>query len=114
MEGLYYKEYFVSMTIKTFDHHFIPASQFRKGSKSPYLMVVLHGRSDCLDSFEDIDQELKIPGMNYLLINAPKKYLDGYSWYAHPPKQASGILRSRMMLFALLEELEEQGWKPGL
>ena len=75
-----------------------------------YLMIVLHGRGDSLDSFLTIKDELKIPEMNYLLVNAPRAYDDGYSWYAFEPNQKTGILKSRTKILTLLEELALLGW----
>ena len=43
-------------------------------------------------------------------MNAGRRYDGGYTWYAFPPNQASGILRARHKLVALMSELEEQGW----
>jgi predicted esterase len=63
--------------------------------KSQYLMIVMHGRGDSLDSFVSIKNELKIPEMNYLLLNAPRAYDDGFTWYAFEPNQKRGILNSR-------------------
>lgn len=79
---------------------------------SEKLMIVLHGKGDSIKPFSEFDQELLIPEMNYLLLNAPRKYLDGYSWYGDPPFQKNGVLRIRAKMFQLLRELERQGWKP--
>jgi phospholipase/carboxylesterase len=90
-----------------FKSAFIPAQK-----NSEKLMIVLHGKGDSIKPFKGFHQELEIPEMNYLLLNAPKKYLDGYSWYGDPPFQKEGVLRIRSKMFQLLEELEAQGWKP--
>lgn len=74
-------------------------------------MVVLHGRGDSLKPFKHFDEEMGIDEMNYLLINAPRKYDGGYTWYAFPPKQANGVLKARRKLSLLMEELVEQGWR---
>ncbi len=94
--------------IKTdiFKSKFIPAKK-----KSDKLMLVLHGRGDSIRPFYSFDEELKVPEMNYLLINAPRKFLDGYTWYGEPPYQKDGVLKIRSKLFDLLHELENQGWK---
>ncbi|MBL7670957.1 MAG: serine esterase [Bdellovibrionaceae bacterium] len=87
-------------------------SRFLQSSrKSDQLMLVLHGRGDSLRPFSRFNEELRIPEMNYLLLNAPKKYLDGYSWYGEPPYKKQGVLRIRELLFQLIEQLEMQGWK---
>jgi phospholipase/carboxylesterase len=75
-------------------------------------MIVLHGKGDSIKPFMAFDKELKIENMNYLLLNAPKKFLGGYSWYGDPPYQKEGVLRIRGKMFSLLHQLEEQGWKP--
>lgn len=78
---------------------------------SNLLMIVLHGKGDSLNPFKKFNQELRLPGMNYLLLNAPRKYLDGFSWYGEPPYQHQGVRRNREKLFQLMQELDEQGWK---
>lgn len=88
-------------------------SRFISAQKpSEKLMIVLHGKGDSIKPFMAFDQELRIPEMNYLLLNAPRKYLDGFSWYGDPPFQKDGVLKIRQKMFQLLNELEEQGWKP--
>lgn len=79
---------------------------------SDKLMLVLHGKGDSIKPFMKFNEELRIPEMNYLLLNAPKKYLDGYSWYGDPPYQKAGVVKIRLQMFRLLKELEEQGWDP--
>lgn len=89
-----------------FKHKFIPAQK-----KSDYLMIVLHGRGDSIRPFGSFDDELKVPEMNYLLLNAPRKFMDGYTWYGEPPFQKNGVLKIREKIFDLLNDLENQGWK---
>lgn len=92
-------------TTLEFDHQFIPAKK-----RSKKLMVVLHGRGDSLKSFLTFPNEMQIPEMNYLLLNAPRSYDTGFTWYAFPPKQKLGVLLARKKLFTLMRELEEQGY----
>ncbi len=89
-----------------FRSRFIAASR-----QSQRLMIVLHGRGDSLRPFAHFKEELKIPEMNYLLLNAPRKFLSGYTWYGEPPYQKNGVKRIRQRLFKLLGELEVHGWK---
>jgi phospholipase/carboxylesterase len=89
-----------------FKFKFIPA---RKPSEK--LMIVLHGKGDSIRPFRHFDEELNVPEMNYLLLNAPKKFLDGYSWYGDPPYEREGVLKIREKLMQLLTQLEMQGWK---
>ncbi|MFN8945041.1 MAG: alpha/beta hydrolase, partial [Pseudobdellovibrionaceae bacterium] len=88
-----------------FDHKFIPSK--RPSSK---LMIVLHGRGDSLKPFRFFDEELKVADLNYLLLNANRRYLSGFSWYGEPPFQAQGVLKSRQRLFDLLSELDRNGF----
>lgn len=89
-----------------FSYKFIPA-----GRHSEKLMIVLHGKGDSIRPFRHFDEEMQVPDLNYLLLNAPKKFLDGYSWYGDPPYEKNGISKIREKLFQLLAELEEQGWQ---
>ncbi|MBL7545277.1 MAG: serine esterase [Bdellovibrionaceae bacterium] len=89
-----------------FKYQFIPAKR-----KSKKMMIVLHGRGDSLKPFKNFDQELGISELNYLLLNAPRKYLKGFSWYGEPPFEKTGVLRIRSKLFDLIHELEKKGYK---
>ncbi len=97
--------------LQALDHSWINASSAIP-DEDQYLTIVLHGRGDSLDSFVSIKEELKIPEMNYLLVNAPRAYDAGFSWYAFEPNQKPGILKSRSKLSMLLEELALLGWPP--
>lgn len=89
-----------------FKSYFIPSVR-----PSRKLMIVFHGRGDSLKPFKKFQAELGLRDMNYLLLNAPRKFLKGYSWYGEPPSERSGVLRIREKVFKLLAELEEYGWK---
>ncbi|GIL18056.1 MAG: carboxylesterase [Oligoflexia bacterium] len=95
--------------IKTdlFQSHFIPSEK-----PTDKLMIVLHGKGDSLKPFKDFHNEMQFKDVNYLLLNAPKKFDDGYSWYGEPPYQRDGVRRIREKMFQLLSDLENQGWKP--
>lgn len=98
----------VTRTARTevFRSRFLPARR-----PSDKLMIVLHGRGDSIKPFSAFHEELKIPDMNYLLLNAPRRFMGGWSWYGEPPFQKEGVLRIRESLFQVLGELELQGWK---
>ena len=91
--------------LKLFDCQFIPSKE-----KSDILMIVLHGKGDSIKPFSHFDEEVGNPKINYLLLNAPKKYLDGYSWFGDPPFQHLGVLRVRRKLFKLVNQLQIDGW----
>lgn len=97
---------FEMVETELFKSHYIPAKK-----PTEKLMIVLHGKGDSLRPFKRFNEELGLPEMNYLLLNAPKKFLDGYSWYGDPPYQKQGVLRIRAKLLQLLVDLEAQGWK---
>jgi len=90
-----------------FGHRFIPAPE-----PSRRLAVVLHGRGDSLEGFLWLPEELELPRLNFLLLNAPQPYFGGYSWYDFAPNQEPGILHGRMLLQRLFADLAAQGW-PG-
>jgi phospholipase/carboxylesterase len=83
------------------------------GNTEPSLMVVLHGRGDVMESYQNWGRELAIPGMSYLLLSAPQEYGPGYSWYDHPPHQLPGILESREKLSQVFRELAHAGIDPA-
>lgn len=71
--------------------------------KSSRLMIVLHGLGDSMEGYREIPAALRIPWLNYLLVNAPDPYYGGYSWYDYAGDTAPGVLRSRQLLTALLD-----------
>ncbi len=93
--------------IKTFTTRFIPAAE-----PSGRLVVVLHGLGDSLEGFLWLPGALGLEGVNYLLVNAPRPYVIGYSWY-DIENPASGVLHGRELLGRLFGELEQQGWRSG-
>lgn len=98
----------IARTAKTtlFKYKFISAKK-----PSDKLMVVLHGRGDSIRPFINFDDELSIRDMNFLLINAKRRFLRGWSWYAEPPSQRESLAKVRAQMFNLIAELETQGWK---
>jgi phospholipase/carboxylesterase len=88
-----------------FDSHFIPSPK-----PSRKIMLVFHGRGDSLKPFKKFQEELNLKNINFLLLNAPRRYLGGYSWYGEPPFERQGVLKIRQRVFRLLKELEDSGW----
>ena len=93
-----------------FQSRFVRAKK-NSWAASPKLMVVLHGRGDSFKPFLHLPEEMRLPEMNYLFLNAPRKYDGGYSWYGLEPNHERGIMRSRSKLHHLMEELDVQGWR---
>ena len=85
-------------------YDFWPAVQ----SDSRKFLIVLHGRGDTAEGFHWLPEALGVDEFNYLFLEAPDIYAMGYSWYAVPPDQGPGVMRSRNKLFALLDTLQEK------
>jgi phospholipase/carboxylesterase len=75
-------------------------------------MVMLHGLGDSIEGYRWMPEALKLPWLNFLLVNAPDEYYDGFSWFDYPDNLAPGILRSRKSLFDLLDDLHAKGFPP--
>lgn len=73
-------------------------------------MVVLHGLGDSMDGYRWLPEALRLDALNYLLVNAPDEYYGGWSWYDLPGDAAPGVLRSRKLLFELLDSARERGF----
>ena len=84
----------------------VPASE--KNSKR--LLVMLHGLGDSIEGYRWMSETLDLPWLNVLLVNAPDKYYDGFSWFDYPDNMGPGILRSRKSLFNLLDDLRTRGY----
>src|SRR3954449_12655303 len=78
---------------------------------SQRLMVVLHGLGDSVAGYRWLPSLLGLPWMNYLLVNAPDSYFGGFSWYDFAGDPAPGILRSRKMLFELMDHFRSKGFQ---
>jgi len=85
---------------------FIPAVE----KNSRRLLVLLHGLGDSLEGWRWLPDALKLPSLNYLLVNAPDEYYGGYSWFDYPHDIAPGIHRSRKLLFELLDDLRAKNF----
>jgi phospholipase/carboxylesterase len=84
----------------------IPASK----ATAPRLMIVLHGLGDSMEGYRWLPQAMQLPWMSYLLVNAPDPYYSGFAWYELDGDAGPGLERSRMMLFALLDQARDRGF----
>jgi phospholipase/carboxylesterase len=84
----------------------IPARE----KNSRRIMVMLHGLGDSLEGYRWLPEMLALPWLNFLLVNAPDEYFGGYSWFNYPDDLAPGILRSRKLLFDLLDRLRRDNF----
>lgn len=89
-------------------HELIPA----RDKDSNKVLVVLHGLGDSIEGYRWLPQELNLPYLNYILVNAPDPYYDGYSWFniGESLVDPKGVVRSRKLLFELLDSLPERGF----
>ena len=85
---------------------FIPARE--PGSR--WLLVMLHGLGDSLAGFRFLPTALRLPWLNYLLVNAPDDYYGGYSWYDIPGNAGPGVARSRKLVAELLDAQRAAGF----
>lgn len=74
-------------------------------------MVVLHGLGDSMEGWRFFPEDLELPWLSTLLVNAPDPYYDGYAWYDYFGNQSVGIERSRAELTQLLASLPSQGFR---
>lgn len=75
------------------------------------LLIVMHGLGDSVEGYRFLPEFLKIPGLEYLLLNAPDHYFTGFSWFDLFADRKTGIRRSRDLLFSAMEEVEALGWQ---
>lgn len=92
-----------------FTSQFLETQSF--GHSNHSLMIVMHGLGDQLDSYVPLVKEINVTGINYLLINAPRDYPIGYSWYDLPPADPRpSINESLELLKKLIDELLNSGY----
>ena len=90
----------------------LPCDFAAPAEASGKLIVVLHGRGDSSAGFHWMPQALGLPGVSYLLANAPDPWFGGRSWYGMPPDHLLGVRRSQALLDALFGEVFDQGFRP--
>lgn len=95
------------LEIKGLESRFIPAVE--PGSER--LLLVMHGLGDSMEGFTFLPKMLKIPGLSYLLVNAPDPYFTGYSWFDLYGAMEKGVIRSREILFDVMDEIHQAGWE---
>lgn len=85
----------------------IPAAE--RGSKR--LMIMLHGLGDSIEGYRWFPEAMRLPWLNYLLVNAPDEYYGGFSWFdLNTENVTPGVIRSRALLFELLDAQRAKGF----
>ncbi|MFO1489198.1 MAG: serine esterase [Verrucomicrobiota bacterium] len=87
-------------------HEFIPAQT----PKSDALWIMLHGLGDSIEGYRWMPEAMRLPWMNYLLVNAPDEYYGGFSWFNFGGDIVPGVNRSRGLLFELLDAQRAKGF----
>ena len=83
----------------------VPAQE----KNSPRLMVMLHGLGDSIEGYRWLPEAMDLPWLNYLLVNAPDEYYGGFAWF-DLNDILPGVLRSRKLLFEVLDGLPARGF----
>ncbi len=91
-----------------FNYQYVPAKIKLPEEK---LVLVFHGLGDSLNGFLWLPSELNLDELSYFFVNAPDSYFGGYSWYDFMDDSGPGIIRSRPLIFHLIDELCAQGVK---
>jgi len=82
--------------------------------KSRRLLIMLHGLGDSIEGYRWMPEALDLPWLNFLLVNAPDEYYGGYSWYDYAGNIQPGVVRSRKLLFDLLDAQRAKGFPTEL
>lgn len=77
---------------------------------SKHLLIMLHGLGDSIEGYRWLPEAMRLPWLNYLLVNAPDDYYGGYSWFDIDGDIVGGVHRSRKLLFQLLEAQRAAGF----
>lgn len=104
------------MKINTLSHLFIPA----QSKESKKLLIVLHGLGDSLQGYSWMPEIFDFPDLNFLFLNAPNEYYEGYSWYqvqegwlkdeTLSQEEKASVQNSREKLFNLVDEVIANGF----
>ncbi len=78
--------------------------------RSHKLLIALHGLGDSAEGYRWLPDALRLPDLNYQLVNAPDAYYGGYSWFDIQGDRRSGVDRSRALLVELLENNRSRGF----
>ena len=57
------------------------------------LLLVMHGLGDSIEGYRWFPEAVRLPWMNYLLVNAPDPYYGGFSWFDFGGDIVPGVKR---------------------
>ena len=77
------------------------------------MWIMLHGLGDSIDGYRWLPEVMRLPWMNYLLVNAPDDYYGGYSWFDFAGDIVPGVERSRKLLFDVVDDYQAKGFPTG-
>jgi phospholipase/carboxylesterase len=83
-----------------------------KDRDSNWVLIALHGLGDSSGGYRFLPPALDLVWLNYVLVNAPDPYYQGYAWYDFSGDPNPGIVRSRQLLFEVLADQEKRGFSP--
>lgn len=88
------------------EHRLLPAAD----KNSRRLLLMMHGLGDSLAGYLWMPEVLRLPWLNYLLVNAPDDYYGGFSWFDIYGNIEPGVRRSRALVMEVLDAMRAQGW----
>lgn len=77
------------------------------------ILIVLHGLGDSANGWSMLPDELELPGLSYVFLNAPDPYYNGFAWYDLFGIQAEGIRRSCALLHQAIDDQVKKGFAPS-
>lgn len=89
----------------------LKAKLIKASTVSPYLVIVFHGSGDRPESFKSFPRELGLRHMNFLLVQAPRAYLSGFSWYPFSRNSAKAIVALREKIDELVDQWVGKGFQ---
>ncbi len=76
--------------------------------------MVLHGLGDSMEGYQWFPDQMNLPWLNYVMVNAPDPYFTGFSWFDIQGDHEEGIARNRQFLFQTIENVcETEGIQPS-
>lgn len=81
-------------------------------ASSNKLVVVLHGQGGSAEDFRPLQDDLSIAEFNYLLLNGPEPYYNGFRWFNWVGNPATDVVRSRNLLTGVFTATAQAGYPP--